>query len=252
MRGFKTAISTLTIIPVGEGQKRYFKESLYWFPVIGLLIGGGLAGLWRLWSVLDIDFNIGLAGLILLFQLILTGCLHMDGLADFVDALGSRQGREGRLIIMKDPHIGTFGVSAIVMDLMLKLIFVHQLINQNNILLFVHIMVISRSMMVELISTLPYARGEQGTGWPFVSSSTTKARFISLIITVLIIFVIGGGIFSVALLLSALLFTWILSKIYLRLFGGITGDLMGASNEMIEIMLMFICAISGTIYGSAL
>lgn len=242
--GLRTALSTLSIIPTGKDYDADFGNSLVWFPAVGLIIGCILGGVWKLWIVMGIGYNEGLAGLMVLAQLILTGCLHLDGVADFGDAIGSRKDQSAKLMIMKDSHIGAFGASSIVMDLLLKYILFRRVIELNLFIPFINVMVISRAMMVELISTLNYARGEKGTGWPFVSSSTKRTRYITLLISFTIIFIGDRDGFSMVLFLSGLLFTLALRIFYKRMFGGITGDLMGASNEMNELLLLFICAVS--------
>jgi len=92
MQGLITAINTLTIIPLREIKESDFRGALSWFPFVGLILGFIFLGIDWLWSVISPCFIEVSVLLILIFQLILTGGLHIDGLADWADAVGSRKG----------------------------------------------------------------------------------------------------------------------------------------------------------------
>jgi adenosylcobinamide-GDP ribazoletransferase len=241
MKGFITAMRTLTIIPVPGKEVQRFSSSLFWFPGIGFIIGIIIYGLGWLWiKLIGTDWPGGGAAILLIAQVILTRGLHFDGLADWADALGGKRDKTVRLAIMKDPRVGAFGVIALVIVFLAKWVAIERMLSTGSLIWVVCIMVISRDMMVELMTTLPYARSEEGMATPFVKDSSLGQK-------------IGAHIFCLILCLLAgptgLLFyglgwgiTRLLKTSYVNDFGGISGDLLGATNEIVEMILLLLCA----------
>ncbi len=123
MRGLILAVQFLTRLPtptVTDFRPEALSRSVVWFPLVGLLIGGLVC--LAVWLGARIDPWLGaLAGLAAWVWL--TGALHLDGLADLADALGAaHRDRERLLSVLADPHVGVFGVVAVVMQLIAKLI----------------------------------------------------------------------------------------------------------------------------------
>jgi adenosylcobinamide-GDP ribazoletransferase len=111
---FRNALSFITIIPAGSWNDEVpLGRVIALFPVVGFLIGIFLF----LVGVLFPSMSCALA---LAVWVIVTGAFHLDGLADTCDALAFGRDKEERLRIMKDSHIGTFGVVAVVLVLLLK------------------------------------------------------------------------------------------------------------------------------------
>src|SRR5262245_41838435 len=120
MASFALSLRFLTVVPVGRAEAALEGEALgraaWWFPVVGLLLGAGLAGLDR---VLALVFpSLVSAALVLGAWKIVTGGIHLDGLADSLDGLGGRD-RAHRLAIMRDSRLGTFGALGLVMDVLI-------------------------------------------------------------------------------------------------------------------------------------
>ena len=101
-------------------------------------------------------------------------------------------------------------------------------------------MVISRSMMVLLMTTLPYARSEEGMATPFIRDSS-PGHSIGTHVFCIILCLLPGPVGLVFYGLGWII-TMLLKTSYARGFGGITGDLLGATNEIVEMVLLFICA----------
>lgn len=123
MRGFILALQFLTRLPapvVRDFQADDLARSAAWFPLVGLLLGGLLA----LLGLAAQPFDPWLAALLVLLAWVwLTGGLHLDGLADTFDALGAAHcDRERFLQVLSDPHVGSFGVIALVLQLAAKLV----------------------------------------------------------------------------------------------------------------------------------
>ena len=122
MKSLWLAIQFLTTIPINIKYKdeKELPHALIFFPFVGLLLGLILAGINHLLFILN--FNDLLSNVILIISLILlTGGIHLDGLADTFDALASRKNKEEMLEIMRDSHIGVMGVLSIVSILLLKI-----------------------------------------------------------------------------------------------------------------------------------
>ena len=242
--GLGTALKTLTIIPWQGRASEDFASSLYWFPFIGLLIGTILYGLSLLWLLLPFTpWPAGLALLFVVADICVTRGLHFDGLADWADSIGGLLQREKRLSIMKDVSLGTFGVLALIVDLLFKWIAFERLISCGTAVWVIPVFIISRNMLVELMTTLPYARSEEGMGRPFVMQASTRHRIFSHLATAALC--VPFGPFFLFLFCLGWLETWIFGIRCKHQFGGITGDLLGTVNEMVEVTLLMICALSG-------
>ena len=244
MSGFITAMRTLTIIPLPGKEGQSFSVSMVWFPMVGLILGLIIYGLGLLWvRLLSIDWPWGGAAVLLIVQVILTRGLHLDGLADWADALGVQRGKASRLAVMKDPRVGAFGVLALIAVFMAKWVAFERLISTGSFMWMMFIMIISRDMMVLLMTTLPYARSEEGMASPFIKDISTGHKIWPHIIC--LILCIFAGPAGVVLYGLGWIITGLLRASYEGGFGGITGDLLGTTNEIVEVILLWICAVPG-------
>ncbi|MBU4200028.1 MAG: adenosylcobinamide-GDP ribazoletransferase [Verrucomicrobia bacterium] len=235
--GFITSFKTLTVLPLpGKGSER-IADSLYYFPLIGAFIGGLITlAAWLIGYLLDWPTGAGIACVVLISWV--TGALHLDGLGDVADAYSPGRTRERMLEIMKDPHMGAFGVTAIVLALLVKTI---ALVHLTLLAQWAWIpvpFILSRMTMVLLAVTLPYARPEGGTAEVFVKNAHSRhfivASIVGLGLCALLTGIAGGFVFIFAFIMGYGLARWMK-----RSFGGVTGDLLGMSNEMIESVLLF-------------
>ncbi|MBN1624904.1 MAG: adenosylcobinamide-GDP ribazoletransferase [Deltaproteobacteria bacterium] len=243
IKGLTAAIQTLTSIPMpGKGDKD-LSLALPWFPVVGLLLGIVLWIAGFLWALLPFSgWSFGCAMLLVILDVLLTRGLHLDGLADWADSMGGF-GRDRRLAIMKDTSVGVFGTIAVLLCLISKLVIFERLFSSETFLWIVPVMVLSRAMMTELIATLPYARSSDGMARPFVENAGKGKRISSLIIAGSLCLISGPA--GLALLIIAWSVTMIYRVYCLKKFGGITGDLLGAADEINEVILMALCALPG-------
>lgn len=243
LKGLITAIRTLTVIPVPGKEGDDFSSALSWFTAVGLLLGLILYAISSLWNILPFeDWTWGGAVILNVLIVWLTRGLHMDGLADWADSLGGF-GRERRLAIMKDSSLGAFGVMALVLGIILKLVAFERVIASGTFILLIVIPVISRNMLVELQTTMPYARSEQGMAGVFIKNATNRHRIISHVAALIICACFG--ITGILLFLLAFAITLFLKGMFRRQFNGVTGDLLGASNEIIEVVLLMVIAVPG-------
>jgi len=255
LKGFGTALRTLTLISwpfkARSFKARSFKEgeafsaSLYWFPVVGLLLGLILYAISLLYGLLPSPrWPEGVALLIVAVEIWLTRGLHLDGLADWADSIGGLQGKEKRLSIMKDSSLGVFGGLALIVSLLAKWIAIERLLVSGSIIWLPIIFVVSKDMMVELMTTLPYARNGEGTAKPFVDQASGKQRVVSHIISLILCAPFGP--LALIFLGVGFLETRIFRIRCRDRFGGITGDLLGTANEMVYISLLIVCALPGS------
>ncbi|MBW2028896.1 MAG: adenosylcobinamide-GDP ribazoletransferase [Deltaproteobacteria bacterium] len=239
--GFITAVRTLTIIPL-PGQEGAFHDSLPWFSLVGLLLGLVYYSLGSLWTgLLAPDWAAGGAALLILLDIIVTGALHLDGVADFADAMGRKGDKEARLATMKDPRVGAFGVIALVIVLLTKWLALERIFSHGPLSCIPFVPVISRDMAVELLTTLPYARPGEGMGRPFSRGATRSHRRWSHVLSLGICLLFGlPGIASFAMGWSI---ARVLRSLFKRVFNGVTGDLLGLSIVAIELTLFFLFAL---------
>ncbi len=244
IRGFINAIRTLTIISVPGDESRDLSSSLPWFPVVGLALGLILLFMGVIWAKIFVPgWPEGGAIILLTAGIIITGGLHLDGLADWADAIGGGQKRENRLLILKDSHLGTFGVLALIIVLLVKWVALKRLLSFGSKIWLLPVFIISRDKMVELITTLPYARSGDGMARPFVDGASPNQRIWAHAIS--IFFCLCFGPAGLALFGAGWIMAGLSGVLYQRWFGGITGDLLGTTNEMVESSLLMLCALSG-------
>ena len=238
MIGLLTVLRFLTRIPVGEfpeDEKRLGKSMAY-FPIMGLILGGILI-------LVNWGFSIFLAPLVadvltIIALIILTGALHIDGFIDTIDGLAGGKSKEEILKIMRDSQVGAFGIIGIVSLIMLKLVLLHKIpleIKKEAILLFP---VMGRWAMVIAGSLSIYAR-KKGTGKAFVDYCGRK----ELIIASLIALIITGGFLKILGLepfFFILALTLLLTRFISKRIEGMTGDTLGAVNEIMEVGTLFI------------
>jgi len=231
---------TLTILPVPGKDAERLANALYYFPLVGALIGGLVAlVVWFLGGVLAWPMGAGVAGVFV--SAWVTRGLHLDGLSDTVDGFYGASTRERRLEIMKDHHVGAFGVVAIVLVLLMKTAALAQLAICGQWVWIPVPFILARLIQVLLAVTLPYARNEGGKAEAFVKHAGAS-HFIFASVGALILcgglIQFGGlALFVVTFLIGHLLARWMK-----RAFGGVTGDLLGFSSELVECALLFAIA----------
>lgn len=125
MKHLILALQFLTRVPLPAvaAQREDFARAMAWFPAAGLVVGGAVAG--AVWALGRADPWLGALGGVVAWAGI-TGALHLDGLGDMADAAGAAHKDPARLqAVLSDPHVGSFGVVAIVLQLLGKLVLLH-------------------------------------------------------------------------------------------------------------------------------
>ncbi len=236
----RRAMGFLTVYPLRASDSwtpETLGSSMAYYPLAGLLIG---LALWVLFLLFSTLFAPAIVNVLLLGGLVLmTGGLHLDGLADTVDGLNGGYSREETLTIFKDPHVGPAAVVSVVLILLLKYACLNALPYEAMLPGLVLMATLSRYSMVQLACFSPYARATGGLGEPFVRGVRIDHFRIALLLTLVIVLVCGQGrglMLGVLVALATLGYQLYCSK---RL-GGITGDVLGAANEISEALVLLL------------
>jgi adenosylcobinamide-GDP ribazoletransferase len=228
------ALQFLSSLPVslpGMPTPQAMGRSLLCYPLVGLLFGGLL---WLLHLGLGGTPPMLQAALLLSAWVLLSGGLHLDGLADSADAwLGGFGDRARTLEIMKDPRSGPIAVVTLVLVLLLKFCALLVLVERGQVGLLVMVPVVGRAGLLGLFLCTPYVRAG-GLGQALADHLPRSAgRAILLLSGLLCWFWLGTS----ALILAAATFCW-LRHMMLRRLGGTTGDTAGALLELLELAVL--------------
>lgn len=264
MKAFLLALQFLTCLPVSlkaaPGPADWGRSVLA-YPLIGLLIGLLLAGLQRLAVHADPLLQ---AALLTAAWTLVTGGLHLDGLADSADAwVGGHGDRERTLAIMKDPRSGPAGVSTLMLTLLLKFAALAALLKAGaydpaqtgfmacsgsespcgsgawTVLLLAPLL--GRSALVALLLTTPYVR-PGGMGSALAAHLPRAAALLALLLAAAGVLSVGkpGWLALAAALAAGLLLRWLM----MRRLGGATGDTLGAAVELTEAAVLVTLALA--------
>lgn len=247
MRPLLLAIRFLTCIPVpGTHQCRdeHWGRSLLAYPLVGLLVGATILVPMLLSAPVQIE-----AGLILLTWVVITGGLHLDGLADSADgwAAGMKAGdrasrRQTTLDIMKDPHAGAVAILTLVLTLIVKYAALQAVVQAGHWQYLLLIPVLARSAVLALLLTTPYVR-EQGLAALMLATLPVKTAWASLVAVMALVtaFLQINGLMLLAVGVLVLI---LLRTLMMRRLGGTTGDTAGALVEISELVLLVVVALA--------
>ena len=213
-------------------------RSVKFFPLVGLVIGSGAALLEKLLAP-----HLGRpasAIVVLLYLVLITGCLHEDGLADVVDSLGGWN-PEQRLAILRDSRIGTYGAAALVFSLLGRAVLLAGLPLEHFTAYLISAHVLSRWSSLPLSYYLPPARDREGQGARIASLTSVSSLIAGSVFTVATV-IVALHKAAIAPVLSAIAVPLLTSFLYLRKFGGVTGDCFGATSQLTEIAV-YLCGV---------
>ena len=231
--GLFTAWKFLTVVPIPltrTAETRAMGESLVYFPLVGLILGFGLAGL---------DFGLELVlppqvvnALLLVAVVVVTGALHMDGLMDTCDGLGSSLTREQRLNAMRDSRVGAFGVAGAICIVLVKYASLAGLPDSVRTSALVLMPTLGRWTVVFALFAFPYVRIE-GLGRAFKEQANLLRMLLATALCMAVALAsFGPG--GLALMLGVGFVALGLALFLRRLFGGLSGDTYGAIVEVSE------------------
>lgn len=232
MKHLILALQFLTRLPLPQvaADKDDFAAAMRWFPAAGLVVGGAVAG--AVWALGRFDPWLGALGGVAAWAG-MTGALHLDGLGDMADAAGAAHKDPERLrAVLSDPHVGSFGVVAIVLQLLAKLVLLH---DGGNVLWLIPMAVAARiGPLVWTLILPPLHEGlgtlfRDGVGWGHVALWGVGVGMALPFAPWLAVAVPATGLWAL----------WIR-----RRMGGISGDGHGAGIELMEtaLLLAWVCA----------
>lgn len=230
LRDLRVAIGFLTIFPLSPKivEPLDLGNSVKYFPLVGAILGGATWGLWQLYSQI---FPENIASWLTVFSGgALAGFIHWDGWADTADGLGGKDPQK-RLTIMKDSRLGAFGGIALCFLILGKVFAISKLMG-TGIFTSMSLFALSRWFMAMQIYTQPSV--SRGLLQCFQVNRKKLDMVIATLITVII--VVCGWPYSLMLLAVILFLTPLINWVIQKLFGGITGDILGAGNELIELI----------------
>ncbi|MFV0524783.1 MAG: adenosylcobinamide-GDP ribazoletransferase [Acidimicrobiales bacterium] len=208
----------LTVFGRGLAPNR---STLAWFPVVGAMIGFIIAAAYRLAHFLWLPFAAGVT--VVIIDAVITGALHLDGLADSADGLLPHMKRERRLAVMADPGIGAFALVTVVLVLGLRAAMLSD--PRIDPLALVGVWMASRTMAALVPATVPYAR-TAGLASSFLEGARTRLAW--WLIPAGGLLVVTSGWMGLAALATVLLAAAGVVALARRRIGGFTGDVLGA------------------------
>ncbi|RGD91555.1 adenosylcobinamide-GDP ribazoletransferase [Acinetobacter sp. SWAC57] len=243
MTPFWIALQFLTTFPVrlsAMPTPQQNAQALLFYPVVGLLIGSILYGIALLLHALPVVL---LSSVILVLWIWLTGGLHLDGLADTADAWVGGFGDKARtLAIMKDPSCGPIGVLSLVIMCLLKWSVLYVLLQKQLYTALMLFPLLGRLVPLFFFLSTDYVR-EKGLGSQLGQHLARPIAIALLLLTPLV--ALYWAWIGVVVLASFYLALWYLRCKFIQRIGGVTGDTIGASIEIIELatLLSFVFAV---------
>jgi adenosylcobinamide-GDP ribazoletransferase len=234
--GFFAAIQFLTRVPVGRDTAADTAAVVVWFPVVGALVGAAVGGI-----AAGLDHAVPsavAAAVAVLSGVLITGAFHEDGLADTADAIGGGWTPERRLEILKDPHHGTYGVAALGGSIVLRVVAVASLGPAAAFAGLVAAHAVARGVAVATMGAVPVARRE-GLGADFARSVGAGRALVANLIAIGLGALATGwwiGPLAAAAAVAAAVAAWL----SWRAFGGITGDVLGAIEQVAECAVLVV------------
>lgn len=241
MREFLLALQFLTIItliPNLKADGTMLSKSSAYFPIIGLIIGI-LTAVFD-WTISDIFPNYITGILDVIWLVILQRGLHLDGLGDTFDGIIGGHTPERSLEIMKDSRCGAFAIVSITLVLLLKAGLFTSLTfaNNNEGWRFIILALCLSRWGIHFMGFLSrYAREQGGLGSYFTGNKVKNTLWLSTVSAMAVAFFVLN-FKGILILLCLALWTWFFAGYFRRKLGGITGDVMGAYNEITEVLIL--------------
>ncbi len=243
---FLTAVMFYTRIPCPkwvDHDPTFINLCTRYFPLIGWMVGGVYAVL--IVSVLSLFSPVISALIGLTVGILLTGAFHEDGFADVCDGFGGGWTKEKILLIMKDSRVGTYGVVGVILMVALKISTTVELLSITGMVPFVLLIIsshsLSRMMAVAIIFSQPYAReGQDSKAKPIATGISFSSLFMALIFGCLpftLLIIQTNWFFGLALIPMALT-TLYLARYFKKWIGGYTGDCLGATQQVNEVIFL--------------
>jgi adenosylcobinamide-GDP ribazoletransferase len=240
----RLAFAFLTRLPLARGADgAHLSRALPWFPLVGFALGGALA--FGAWALAPLGEPLVAAVILVAWHALVTGGLHLDGLADCADAAGGGRGdRERMLAIMRDPHIGAHGAAALCLALIAKVALFAALLGRVEPVIWGALPAAARAVVVPLAAWCPVAR-KDGLAHTMVPARpgvavAASAAWMACVLAGSPTLALAAGI-GAASLVALVACVWARARL-----GGVTGDVHGATIELAESAFALACLVAIT------
>ncbi len=238
----RSLISFLTILPVGKDYDIYYvARNMFLFPVAGIIIGLMIGSLALGLSMIVQPFIVGLIATGMIF--LLTGAHHTDALSDFADGLMANGGKDSKKKAMSDPRSGSAGTASLVLYFVGSIIAISTLAGMGSLKLLLAIVV--SEVIAKYVMVMQAHKGIaawEGIGSPFTEQMKSKSKMLAATATTIPIAYFAGNLPGLYALVTASAIAFILVRISSKSFGGVSGDVFGASNEITRLSSLIIFA----------
>ena len=239
MRGFVDAVTFLTRVPAGAEvrDEDRIADAVPWFPVVGAVVGAVVAAVYA--GLIFALPPFAAAAVAVGCGVLLTGAFPEDGLADVADAFGGGRDREDVLRILKDPRLGTFGVLAVVLSVLIRVASLAALTRRDALVALPAAHALSRAAAVGAMTG--FRPVSEGLGASYARALSTRNAVVGLSLGALIAaFLVGfDALPAIAVAAIAAVLIGYLAR---RKIGGISGDVLGAVEQAAEIGLFLLFA----------
>lgn len=238
MSGLREALGFLTRIPVSaEGPPG--RAAVPWFPVVGAAVGAFVGGVYAAAYQIMPSPLAALAAVV--SGVLVTGAFHEDGFADTADALGSRRTGESGIEVMRDSRLGTYGSIAIVVSILWRVLAIGAMDPIAALVGLVMAHTLGRATSVTLMATTTAAR-QEGLGRVGVLGVTGPGAAIGITTGLFVSGLAGGWWLGPAVVVASVCLLW-LRGITISRFSGITGDVLGAGEQLSELAVLTVVAV---------
>ncbi len=265
IKTFRDLLSFLTIIPVGGKEDFIFTtaENVWLFPLLGGFIGL-LAGLYFLGSSVIVGFLLGLihsfaglpnwvfptlfpAAMTIAFLSVITGLQHFDGLIDLGNAVGLRNVHDRKMVA----HAWTVTYSGAVLALVVEFAAFIGLFFINPMFAFGAILAAEIAAKLSMVTIVWFGKpSHKGLGSIFLSKAKKKLNAVAYVIAVLVVFPLFAltisplwGLVAVGIVLVSIPVAFVMEKVSEGVFGGVSGDMIGATNEVARAVTLILFAV---------
>ena len=236
---FKMAAGFLTRLPVPHPDGASFARAYRMFPVVGALIGLGIGLVCLLLRKVGVP-DLAAAALALGAGALLTGALHEDGLADAADGFGGGRDAEGKLAIMRDSRIGSYGAIALLVSFAAKLSALAAIPDGYVVASLLATHALARGVLPAIAANLPYARQDglaRGGGQP-----DGAAALIAIALALPAALLALPWTISLWAAAIAGLSGFVVARLAMRQIGGQTGDVLGCAEQVAETAVLVLLA----------
>ncbi|MGH9157677.1 MAG: adenosylcobinamide-GDP ribazoletransferase [Acidimicrobiales bacterium] len=254
MNGLVGAVAFLTRIPVDGGRTGHdagaasLAATVPWFPVVGAVVGVTTAATYA--AGLRFLPTVLAATLALAAQILLTGALHEDGLADVADAAGGASPEERRRI-MDDPDHGTFGVLALVLSTVARVAALAGLDGVQALAALPAAGALGRGTAVAMMGAVAPVAGRGGLAAGY-RRALSRRRVAAGLTAAVVMAAVAIGVWVLPAVALAGVTAWILGRWARRKLGGVTGDVLGATVIVVEVAALTLAAAAVASGGPAL